>query len=121
VRSEDQSILTVGVFSNRLLIFAGLTGIALVSCISYLPARQHIFGTAGLTAWDWLIITGFGLGLLAADESRKAVARHRRTGPEAAGRNPDAEAAGCAPGRPRPAHARISHCRYAPGKEGDGT
>jgi Ca2+-transporting ATPase len=78
VRSEDQSIITVGLFSNRLLIFAGLAGIALVSCVSYLPALQHIFGTAGLTVWDWLIITGFGLGLLAADECRKAVVRHRR-------------------------------------------
>jgi Ca2+-transporting ATPase len=78
VRSEDQSIVTVGLFSNRLLIFAGLTGVALVACVSYLPALQHIFGTAGLTVWDWLIITGFGLGLLAADECRKAVVRHRR-------------------------------------------
>jgi Ca2+-transporting ATPase len=78
VRSDDQSIITVGLFSNRPLIFAGLTGVALVSCVSYLPALQHIFGTAGLTVWDWLIITGFGLGLLAADECRKAVVRHRR-------------------------------------------
>jgi P-type Ca2+ transporter type 2C len=78
VRSDDQSIITVGLFSNRLLVFAGLAGVALVSCVSYLPALQHIFGTAGLTVWDWLIITGFGLGLLAADECRKAVVRHRR-------------------------------------------
>jgi Ca2+-transporting ATPase len=78
VRSEDRSIVSVGLFSNRPLIFAGLTGITLVSCVSYLPALQHVFGTAGLTIWDWLLITGFGLALLAADELRKAVVRHRR-------------------------------------------
>jgi hypothetical protein len=53
-------------------------GIALVSCISYIPALQSVFGTAGLTAWDWLMLTGFGLALLLADEGRKAVVRHRR-------------------------------------------
>jgi Ca2+-transporting ATPase len=78
VRSEDQSILTIGVFTNRRLLLAGAFGIALVGCISYIPALQSVFGTAGLTAWDWLMLTGFGLALLLADEGRKAVVRHRR-------------------------------------------
>ncbi|MGD0245254.1 MAG: cation-transporting P-type ATPase [Streptosporangiaceae bacterium] len=78
VRSEDQSILTIGVFTNRRLLLAGAFGIALVSCISYIPALQGVFGTAGLTVWDWLMLTGFGLALLLADEGRKAVVRHRR-------------------------------------------
>jgi hypothetical protein len=37
VRSEDQSILTIGVFTHRRLLLAGAFGIALVSCISYIP------------------------------------------------------------------------------------
>jgi Ca2+-transporting ATPase len=81
VRSEDQSILTVGVFTNRRLLLAGAFGIVLVSCISYIPVLQSVFGTAGLTVWDWLMIVGFGLTLLLADECRKAVVRHRRPQP----------------------------------------
>jgi len=49
VRSEDQSILTIGVFTNRRLLLAGAFGIALVSCISYIPVLQNVFGTADLT------------------------------------------------------------------------
>jgi P-type Ca2+ transporter type 2C len=77
VRSEDQSILRIGVFTNRRLLLAGAFGIALMGCISYIPVLQRIFGTAGLTVWDWLMVTGFGLGLLMADECRKAVVRRR--------------------------------------------
>jgi magnesium-transporting ATPase (P-type) len=81
VRSDDQSILRIGVFTNRKLILAGAFGIALVSCISYIPVLQRIFGTAGLTVWDWLMLTGFGLGLLLADEGRKAIVRRRQRTP----------------------------------------
>jgi Ca2+-transporting ATPase len=78
VRSDDQSLLTIGIFTNRKLLLAGAFGIALVSCISYIPVLQHVFGTAGLTGWDWLMLVSFGLALLLADECRKAVVRHRR-------------------------------------------
>jgi Ca2+-transporting ATPase len=81
VRSDDQSILTIGIFTNRRLLYAGAFGIALVSCISYIPVLQSVFGTAGLTVWDWLMLVSFGLALLLADECRKAVVRHRRPQP----------------------------------------
>jgi len=78
VRSDDESILTVGVFTNRRLLVAGGIGLALVSCISYVPILQHVFGTTGLTLTDWLIVSSFGVALLAADELRKALVRWRR-------------------------------------------
>jgi Ca2+-transporting ATPase len=81
VRSEDQSILTIGVFTNRRLLLAGAFGIALVGCISYIPVLQSVFGTADLTVWDWLMLFGFGLALLLADECRKVIVRHRRSQP----------------------------------------
>jgi Ca2+-transporting ATPase len=81
VRSEDQSLLTIGVLTNRRLLLAGASGIALVTCISYIPVLQRVFGTAGLTVWDWLMLVGFGLALLLADECRKAVVRRRRPQP----------------------------------------
>jgi P-type Ca2+ transporter type 2C len=81
VRSEDQSLLTIGVFTNRRLLLAGAFGIVLITCISYIPVLQSVFGTAGLTVWDWLMLVGFGLALLLADECRKAMVRRRRSQP----------------------------------------
>jgi P-type Ca2+ transporter type 2C len=78
VRSDDESILTIGVFTNRRLLVAGGIGLALVSCVSYLPVLQHLFGTTGLTLTDWLIVSSFGFGLLVADEIRKALLRRRQ-------------------------------------------
>ena len=78
VRSEDQSVFTLGVFSNRKLIAAGLIGIGLVSLISYLPLLQGVFNTTGITLIDWSILIGFGVLLLAADECRKYVVRKRQ-------------------------------------------
>jgi len=79
VRSDDQSILTIGVFTNRRLLLAGAFGIALVSAISYVPVLQGVFGTTGLTMWDWLMLVSFGLALLLADEGRKLIVRRRRS------------------------------------------
>jgi P-type Ca2+ transporter type 2C len=78
VRTEEQSIVRVGIFSNKPLVFAGLFGIAFVSCISYVPLLQSVFNTAPLTATDWLILIAFGAVLLLAEETRKAIVRSRR-------------------------------------------
>ena len=50
VRTEEQSIAAIGIFSNKPLVFAGLFGIAFVSCVSYVPALQAVFNTAPLSA-----------------------------------------------------------------------
>jgi len=78
VRTEEQSILAVGIFSNKPLVFAGLFGIAFVSCVSYVPALQTVFNTAPLRASDWLLLVAMGAVLLAAEETRKAILRARR-------------------------------------------
>lgn len=77
VRSTDASVVSIGLLSNLPLVLAGLAGIVFVSCISYVPALERAFGTAALSAWDWLILIGFGAALLAADEFRKWIARRR--------------------------------------------
>jgi P-type Ca2+ transporter type 2C len=77
VRTEEQSILRVGVFSNKPLVFAGLFGIFFVSCISYVPALQSVFNTAPLSVIDWIVLTALGVLLLVAEESRKAILRSR--------------------------------------------
>ena len=68
VRTEEQSILRVGVFSNKPLVFAGLFGIFFVACISYVPALQSVFNTAPLSVIDWLVLIAFGALLLIAEK-----------------------------------------------------
>ena len=99
VRTQEQSVLRVGLFSNKPLVFAGLFGLAFMSCISYVPALQSVFNTAPLSLTDWLILFALGAVLLLAEETRKALIRARaRAGPPAA-----------AGARPRRQHASRDH------------
>ncbi|MFE0515876.1 cation-translocating P-type ATPase [Streptomyces sp. NPDC058964] len=82
VRTDRQSVFRAGLLSNPWLIGAGCVGIALMAAISYAPPLQAIFHTAPLTPADWAVLTGFGALLLAAEEARKWVLRHRRKRPE---------------------------------------
>jgi P-type Ca2+ transporter type 2C len=77
VRTEEQSIVRVGVFSNKPLVFAGLFGIAFVACVSYIPALQSVFNTAPLRLSDWVVLVVMGALLLIAEETRKAILRSR--------------------------------------------
>jgi magnesium-transporting ATPase (P-type) len=77
VRTQEQSILRVGIFSNKPLVFAGFFGIGFVSCVSYVPALQSVFNTAPLRLSDWLVLVALGALLLAAEEARKAIIRSR--------------------------------------------
>ena len=72
VRTETESIFKVGLFSNLPLIGAGCLGVGFMAAISYVPALQSVFHTAGLSASDWLLLIAFGAALLSADEIRKA-------------------------------------------------
>jgi hypothetical protein len=71
-------VFKVGVLSNLPLLAAEFLGVGIVSCISYLPFLQSVFHTTGLTVYDWLMLTSFGVVLLVADEIRKGILRARR-------------------------------------------
>ncbi|MFG2859195.1 cation-translocating P-type ATPase [Streptomyces sioyaensis] len=71
VRTDRQSVFRIGLLSNPWLLAAGCFGIGLMAAISYLPALQAVFNTAALAAADWAVLAGFGVLLLAAEESRK--------------------------------------------------
>lgn len=87
VRTEEESIVRVGLLGNVPLLAAECLGIAMVTAISYLPALQAVFNTAPLSPSDWVLLVAFGVLLLLADESRKAWVRAgRRRSPEEAGR-----------------------------------
>jgi magnesium-transporting ATPase (P-type) len=77
VRTSFDSVFKKGLFSNRRLLFAQIFSVFLICLISYWQPIQSIFNTAPLTAYDWIIVTGFGALLFAAEEIRKAVLRAR--------------------------------------------
>ena len=56
----------------RPALMASALVLAFQAAFTYLPAMQHLFGTAPLTAWHWLIITAaaFGVYLLVEIEKR---------------------------------------------------
>ncbi len=78
VRSDHESVLRIGLLSNRPLLGAAVVDVVIAVAVSYVPALQALFHTAPLRLSDWLVLTGFGALLLLADEARKAW--HRRTG-----------------------------------------
>jgi P-type Ca2+ transporter type 2C len=77
VRTDEQSVRRVGVFSNKPLVLAGFFGLGIISCISYVPALESVFDTAPLRLSDWLILIAMGAVLLVAEETRKALLRRR--------------------------------------------
>ena len=77
VRTDRQSVFTVGFFSNRRLVYAQAVAIGIMLAISYWPPLQSLLGTAALPASWWLVPAGFGVVALIAEELRKAVVRRR--------------------------------------------
>ena len=78
IRTDRESIFTVGLFSNRLLLWGILSEVLILLALSYLPFLQRIFGTAPLTGYDLLFLLIFPPIMLLADELRKAWHRRRR-------------------------------------------
>jgi P-type Ca2+ transporter type 2C len=74
-RTELNSILTIGFFSNR-LIWAGIaTELVLIGMIVYVPFFQEIFGTAPFPPENWLFLFAWAPALLVAEELRKVAVR----------------------------------------------
>ncbi len=74
-RSFNESVFSLGFFSNRLIILGIIIEIILTVFIIYQPVGNKIFGTAPLELKIWLVLIPFGIGLLLAEESRKFYAR----------------------------------------------
>jgi Ca2+-transporting ATPase len=77
LRTERQSLFTVGLFSNRLLL-VGLAGVGLILlALSYVPFLQAVFRTAPLSGGDLLFLLIFPPLQVLASELRKAWLRRR--------------------------------------------
>jgi Ca2+-transporting ATPase len=77
VRSDRQSILRVGLWSNPQYLIAQGLGLLIMCAISYVPALQSLFNTVALSVGDWLLLVALGSLVLLADEVRKVVLRRR--------------------------------------------
>jgi sodium/potassium-transporting ATPase subunit alpha len=74
-RSFRESVFSLGLLSNRLILLGVATEIALIMVIVYHPWGHRILGTAPLRLDAWLLLFPFGALLLGAEEARKALVR----------------------------------------------
>src|SRR5262245_46501947 len=70
-RSPRASVLSLGLFTNRLLLVGISVEVGLQLTIVYSSFGQKIFGTAALPWTAWLVALPFALFLFAADEGWK--------------------------------------------------
>ncbi len=71
VRSERQSIFTIGVFSNRYMQYAVGFSITLLLLVVNVPFLQPIFNTHFMNITEWSIVFGLALIPAAAEEINK--------------------------------------------------
>jgi magnesium-transporting ATPase (P-type) len=87
VRTHRASLLSVGVFSNRYLLYAIAAEIAVAAGFVYVPALQSLLGTAALPARYLVLLLPFPFIVWGADELRRLIVRrwsaHWAAGPHA--------------------------------------
>lgn len=76
-RSEHHSVFSIGVFSNRWMVWAVGVSFLLVLMVVYVPFLRPFFDTVPLTAGDWLFMLPFFFASPAAMELLKVHFRHR--------------------------------------------
>jgi magnesium-transporting ATPase (P-type) len=74
-RTERASLRSIGVFSNRLLLWGIAFELALTAALIYFPPLQTLLGTASLPLTDLLIVLPFPFIVWGADELRRWLLR----------------------------------------------
>lgn len=78
IRSEKQSLFSIGIFSNKPLIGAVIIALLLQFVITYAPFFQPIFKTESLTLNEFLLVAAASSLVFFAVEIEKAISRKRR-------------------------------------------
>ena len=76
-RTERASTLTIGLLSNRWLLWGIAFELAFAALLIYTPVLQPLFGTTALDPLWWIFLLAFAPAVFLADEARKALARRR--------------------------------------------
>jgi P-type Ca2+ transporter type 2C len=84
IRSENQSLFSIGIFSNPPLIWSVLFTLALQFIITYTPILQPVFKTESLTLQEFLGVGVASTIVFFAVEIEKAITRKRKAPPAAA-------------------------------------
>jgi Ca2+-transporting ATPase len=79
-RSERFSMIKLGVFSNKILVWASALSFGLLLVVLYVPFLQPIFKTFALGLNDWTIVISFCIIPFLAGEVHKPFARHFEAG-----------------------------------------
>jgi len=79
-RSEYHSIFSIGMFSNRWMVWAVGASLLLVLMVVYVPFLQPFFDTVPLTLDDWLMMLPFFFASAIAMELLKVYFRRRSAG-----------------------------------------
>jgi sodium/potassium-transporting ATPase subunit alpha len=74
-RSGRESLFSLGLFDNKLILAGVAAEIALILFIDYTPWGNLAFGTAPIGLNVWLFIIPFAFAMLALEEVRKWVTR----------------------------------------------
>jgi len=77
IRSEKQSLFSIGIFSNKPLIGAVLIALLLQFIITYTPFLQPIFQTESLSLYEFVIVGAASSLVFFAVEIEKIVSRRR--------------------------------------------
>ncbi|TAL44644.1 MAG: ATPase, partial [Chitinophagaceae bacterium] len=75
IRSEKQSLFTIGIFSNKLLIVAVLITLLLQFVVTFTPFLQPIFQTEALTLNEFFLVGVASSLVFFAVEIEKAISR----------------------------------------------
>jgi Ca2+-transporting ATPase len=79
LRSSTDSLFTIGVLGNRVLLATIAAVVALQLLVMYWPPLQAMFATSALTFVDLLICVGAGVIVFAILEAEKWLRRRRRS------------------------------------------
>lgn len=76
-RTERVSLRSIGVFSNRLLLWAIASEVLFAAAVIYVPLLQEVFGTSALGPTELALLAPMPLLVWGSDELRRAVVRRR--------------------------------------------
>ena len=77
IRSENQSLFSIGIFSNKPLIGAVLLALLLQFAITYIPFLQPIFKTEALTLNEFILVGAASSLVFFAVEIEKIISRRK--------------------------------------------
>ena len=79
IRSDKQSFFSIGIFSNKLMIWSVLIVLVLQSVITYTPVLQPIFHTEALSVTEFIAVGAASSLVFFAVEIEKVVFRRSKT------------------------------------------